>query len=106
MKKAAVCVLILVLVSILTGCAFIQGLIGLAGAEAPTAQDAEAVQAGIKAFIGLLTGDYAGALYWGAAACGGSVYAGGQATKAAGTATVAAVKKIAKKKAIDTSATT
>lgn len=86
------------LLSMLVGCAFVQGLIGMAGSGTPTAEDAEAVQAGIKAFIGLLSGDYAGALYWGAAACGGSLYAGGKATKAAGQATVAVVKKVGEKR--------
>lgn len=86
------------LLSLLVGCAFVQGLIGMAGSGTPTAEDAEAVQAGIKAFIGLLSGDYSGALYWGAVACGGSLYAGGKATKVAGQAAVTVVKKVGEKR--------
>jgi hypothetical protein len=85
---------ILCCVSTLVGCAFVQGLIGLAGSGTPTTEDAEAVGFGIKAFIGLLSGDYAGALYWGAAACGGSLYAGAKGTKVAGQVTATKVRKI------------
>jgi len=91
---------VLVALSLLSGCTFLAGLVGMAGSGTPTADDAAAVQAGIKAFVGLLTGDYYGALYWGSAACGGSLYAGGKATKAGGQATAAVVKRVvAKRKA-------
>ena len=108
MKTALRFVVVLVCVmalSALAGCAFIQGLIGMASGGTPTAEDAAAVQAGIKAFVGLLSGDYAGALYWGAAACGGSLYAGGKATAAAGSGVKKVLeKRKAKKAAVDKAA--